>query len=390
MRQSEAAVALIRQQADGRPNFDGWPVGIPKWQAFHFVAGHRRPEESFRACLVREIGEELGLREGEDYTVLTAPALHVDFTAWSVSARAETRYVMELFDVELMPAAQSRIAADPENRWLAEAEITSWTLRGRDDRSARRWAVCSTRTGSGKRRLPTLRSLSGSRGVVIGFSIRFCRHRFLTGCHPLRDDSPVESCSWRSSGPSRPNGTCGSRWPRRSAGRMRPRASAEPDAAATDRATGPNSFVPRRAGGDHGPAQRHPGGDSSRVRRSSSRTRSSAIAARRTCSSSWSRRSAGRSRRRPARSWSRSGRNPSSSKEIRGWNGCRPPGLKHDLVFLELREGKALHGRRRKLAEPALRRRAAVPGRDGHRHVRGGRARVRAERVPPSRCRSSS
>jgi 8-oxo-dGTP pyrophosphatase MutT (NUDIX family) len=122
MRRSEAAVALIRDQgADGRSRWLArWN---PKWEAFHFVAGHRRPEESFRACLVREIGEELGLREREDYSVSTAPPLHVDFTAWSVSARAETRYAMELFDVELTPAAQSRIAADPENRWLAEAEV---------------------------------------------------------------------------------------------------------------------------------------------------------------------------------------------------------------------------------------------------------------------------
>jgi hypothetical protein len=30
-------------------------------------------------------------------------------------------------------------------------------------------------------------------------------------------------------------------------------------------------------------------------------------------------------------------------REIRGWNCCRPPGLKHDLVFLDLREGKPLH-----------------------------------------------
>ncbi len=29
--------------------------------------------------------------------------------------------------------------------------------------------------------------------------------------------------------------------------------------------------------------------------------------------------------------------------EIHGWDCCRPPGLKHDLVFLELREGKPLH-----------------------------------------------
>jgi hypothetical protein len=30
-------------------------------------------------------------------------------------------------------------------------------------------------------------------------------------------------------------------------------------------------------------------------------------------------------------------------REIHGWNCCRPPGLKHDLVFLDLDEGKVLH-----------------------------------------------
>src|SRR5262249_30649221 len=30
-------------------------------------------------------------------------------------------------------------------------------------------------------------------------------------------------------------------------------------------------------------------------------------------------------------------------REIHGWNSCRPPGLKHDLVFLDLHEGKTLH-----------------------------------------------
>jgi hypothetical protein len=30
-------------------------------------------------------------------------------------------------------------------------------------------------------------------------------------------------------------------------------------------------------------------------------------------------------------------------KEIRGWDCCRPPGLKHDLVFLQLHEGPSLH-----------------------------------------------
>jgi 8-oxo-dGTP pyrophosphatase MutT (NUDIX family) len=122
MRQSESAVALICRQADdGQTRWLArWNV---RWQAFHFVAGHRCSEESFRACLEREIAEELGLRESSEYSISSSPPLHLDFTAWSVSAGEETRYIMELFFVELGPAAQSRVAGDSENRWLGEAAI---------------------------------------------------------------------------------------------------------------------------------------------------------------------------------------------------------------------------------------------------------------------------
>jgi 8-oxo-dGTP pyrophosphatase MutT (NUDIX family) len=121
MRRSEAAVAVIRRINEGATLWLAqWN---PKWERFHFVSGHRRPEETFRECLVRELGEELGLREGEGYTVSTLPPVPVAFSAWSVSAGADTSYAMELFDVELTPAAEARTSADPANRWLSEAEI---------------------------------------------------------------------------------------------------------------------------------------------------------------------------------------------------------------------------------------------------------------------------
>ena len=122
MRQSEAAVAVIRRQTD-----DGQTRWLArwnaKWQASHFVAGHRCPAESFRACLIRELSEELGLRESAEYSKANSPPLPLDFSAWSVSALVETRYVMELFDVELVPGAQSQVAGDPQNCWLNESEI---------------------------------------------------------------------------------------------------------------------------------------------------------------------------------------------------------------------------------------------------------------------------
>jgi 8-oxo-dGTP pyrophosphatase MutT (NUDIX family) len=124
MRRSEAAVALIRRERDGRTLWLArWN---PRWRAYHLVAGHRHADETFRDCLVREITEELGLREGADYSVAPGSTRRLEYTAWSVGAGAETRYTMELFDVELADDhARQRVDADAQNRWLSEAEIRS-------------------------------------------------------------------------------------------------------------------------------------------------------------------------------------------------------------------------------------------------------------------------
>jgi hypothetical protein len=121
MRQSEASVALIRRTREGQTLWLAqWN---PKWRAFHFISGHRRPEESFHACLVREFEEELHLREGRDYRVSPANPIHLDFVDFSVSTQVETRYIMELFNVELDPRADPTVEANSENRWLSEVEI---------------------------------------------------------------------------------------------------------------------------------------------------------------------------------------------------------------------------------------------------------------------------
>jgi 8-oxo-dGTP pyrophosphatase MutT (NUDIX family) len=131
MRRSEAAVALIRRQQDGQTCWLAqWNA---KWQRFHFISGHRRPDETFRACLVREVAEELGLQESRDYVIAAGPPMPLEFTAWSESAQTETAYHMELFEVELTGVeARRTVDADPQNRWLSEPEIRA--ERGHDGR----------------------------------------------------------------------------------------------------------------------------------------------------------------------------------------------------------------------------------------------------------------
>ncbi len=129
MRQSIGAVALIRRQRGGQTEWLArWN---DKWQCYHFVSGHRRPNESFRQCLLREVGEELRLREGEDFAVGTEPLARFQYPGWSGSAQAETLYTTELFEVELTgEGTPQAVEADPRNRWLTEAEIRARACEG--------------------------------------------------------------------------------------------------------------------------------------------------------------------------------------------------------------------------------------------------------------------
>jgi 8-oxo-dGTP pyrophosphatase MutT (NUDIX family) len=121
MRRSEASLAVIRRPADR-----GWSwlsLWNAKWDAFHFVGGHRHPDETYRDCLVREALEELGLRDGIDCHVAPNPLAHLDYTAWSNRARAETEYAMELFAVDLDERAEASLRNNPAVRWLSDDEI---------------------------------------------------------------------------------------------------------------------------------------------------------------------------------------------------------------------------------------------------------------------------
>ena len=127
MRQSLAAVAVIRREEAGETLWLAQWNG--HWRCYNFVAGHKRPDESYRQCVVREVAEELGLREGADATVPEGPLAHVEFVEWSDSAKCETAYTMELFEVALSDLARATVEADPRNRWLTEAEIRARKCR---------------------------------------------------------------------------------------------------------------------------------------------------------------------------------------------------------------------------------------------------------------------
>ncbi len=94
------------------------------WRRFHFVGGHKRHDETFRQCLVREVSAELAFREGDDFSAEEKPLGRREYTAWSERFQAETKYEMELYRVRLLGSnAVSRINGDPLNRWLSAEEI---------------------------------------------------------------------------------------------------------------------------------------------------------------------------------------------------------------------------------------------------------------------------
>ncbi|HEX5270658.1 MAG TPA: NUDIX domain-containing protein [Gemmataceae bacterium] len=130
MRQSQGSFALVRRPGRGGTEYlVQWNA---KWRALNLVGGHRRPDESFRDCVCRELAEELGLRSGAGARVAGLPCAHREYTDFSDSAGEETAYTMELFEVGLTPAAERQVSADPQNAWVSEAEVRAG--RADDDR----------------------------------------------------------------------------------------------------------------------------------------------------------------------------------------------------------------------------------------------------------------
>ena len=132
-RESVGSVALICRRADGKRY---WLARWNKnWACYYFVGGHRRDGESYRDCLVREVEEELGLAEGRDYRLGTEPLKHVEYEAWSRSAKARTQYKLDLFpvktrynlrvyDVKLRESNEvAALNSWRDVRWLSEEEI---------------------------------------------------------------------------------------------------------------------------------------------------------------------------------------------------------------------------------------------------------------------------
>jgi 8-oxo-dGTP pyrophosphatase MutT (NUDIX family) len=132
-RQSEGAFAILARVRGGtREWLTRWNR---KWGCYFLIGGHREADETFAACVVRELEEELGVRRGVDYTLCETPMARAQYTAWSASAGAETEYTMEFFSltpegsrlplVVQGPSRVGREASDSEEplRWVTAAEI---------------------------------------------------------------------------------------------------------------------------------------------------------------------------------------------------------------------------------------------------------------------------
>ena len=119
----------------------------PKWEAFSSVGGHKREGESHRACLVREVAEELGVfPHPDDPDAAAAPPApegevprcvvgawslgSLEYEAFSQSAKEMTRYRIALLEVELSPQAVARVSADAANAWLSAQEIDAGKAAG--------------------------------------------------------------------------------------------------------------------------------------------------------------------------------------------------------------------------------------------------------------------
>ena len=127
----------------GHAGFVTSTAGNESWQRYSLVGGHKREDETFRECLIREIREELGLTEGVHFHAGAEPVARLEFEAWSERAREQTAYTFEVVPVALTPPdakpaagsdtggsanvgeALQLIDANAANRWLSRQEIAA-------------------------------------------------------------------------------------------------------------------------------------------------------------------------------------------------------------------------------------------------------------------------
>jgi 8-oxo-dGTP pyrophosphatase MutT (NUDIX family) len=133
-RMSLGAFALIaRRDEDGQPRWLArWNA---RWNQYNFVGGHLHQDETFPQCLTRELVEELALNAGEDYVVLDpSPLRRFEYTDWSASARQQTRYILEVYAVRLLPHVHyERLATRKPLCWVSKTEVESRHCNGGGD-----------------------------------------------------------------------------------------------------------------------------------------------------------------------------------------------------------------------------------------------------------------
>ena len=124
MRQSEAAVALIRRSAR-QPDSLARPVEpevVAVITSSPDIEGTTRHFES--AWCVRSPRSCISARAPTTGLRLSLPSISNSST-FPESAQSQTCYIMELFAVSLDEGAHPSVEADPANRWLTDAEIDS-------------------------------------------------------------------------------------------------------------------------------------------------------------------------------------------------------------------------------------------------------------------------
>lgn len=129
MRKSIASVALIVRRQTESEWLLQWNAA---WNCFNLIGGHKREDESFRDCLIREIDEELHLHVARDYRIAAKPQLELGYLAFSKRAQCETQYEVLVYPVDLEVSAERQAMleqAEENNRWVSESEIDSGKTR---------------------------------------------------------------------------------------------------------------------------------------------------------------------------------------------------------------------------------------------------------------------